>query len=72
MKRLRLPLAYIANDCLWKKNHRWQGDVVLVLEAMKMANRIVMPFDGTIKAIHVKKGDIVPKNQLMVEIEPLR
>ena len=55
-----------------EKQGKKKGDVVLVLEAMKMANRILMPFDGTIKAIHVKKGDIVPKNQLMVEIEPLR
>ena len=45
-----------------------QGDLLLVLEAMKMQNRIEMPFDGVIKAIHVKPGDVIAKHFLMVEI----
>ena len=46
------------------------GETILILEAMKMANRIVMPFDGVIKTIHVQEGEVVPKNHVMVEIEP--
>ena len=45
-----------------------QGEVLLVLEAMKMQNCIEMPFDGVIKAVHVVPGDVIPKHFLMVEI----
>ncbi|HSH19381.1 MAG TPA: acetyl-CoA carboxylase biotin carboxyl carrier protein subunit, partial [Draconibacterium sp.] len=32
-----------------------EGDVILLLEAMKMQNHVRMPFDGEIVKIHVKK-----------------
>ena len=44
-----------------------EGDVVLILEAMKMMNEVVAPMDGEIK-FFVKKQDIVRKNQLLFEI----
>lgn len=46
-----------------------EGQSLLVLEAMKMMNQIAMPFDGKIKDIHVKVGEKIPKNFLMIEIE---
>ncbi len=46
-----------------------EGDVLLVLEAMKMRNNIVSPVDGKITKINVKKGDTVAKNQLLIELE---
>lgn len=46
------------------------GGVILTLEAMKMNNSIQMPFDGKIVKINVEKGQKIPKNFLMVEIEP--
>ena len=36
-----------------------EGDVVLILEAMKMENEIVAESSGTIQGIHVNKGDMV-------------
>ncbi len=45
------------------------GEVLLVLEAMKMENTIVAPMDGVIKKIHVKRGDNVINNQLLVELD---
>ena len=36
-----------------------KNDVVMILEAMKMENEIVAESDGTIKGIHVDKGDMV-------------
>ena len=36
-----------------------QGQVILVLEAMKMENEIVAPQDGTIATINVNTGDSV-------------
>lgn len=45
------------------------GDVVLILEAMKMENEIPAPIAGTVKAVHVKAGDKVDMNALLIEIE---
>lgn len=36
-----------------------KGDVILVLEAMKMENEIVSPQDGTVASIEVSAGDKV-------------
>lgn len=36
-----------------------KGDVVLILEAMKMENEVVAPEDGTIASINVAAGDSV-------------
>jgi pyruvate carboxylase len=46
-----------------------QGDAVMILEAMKMLNRIVAPQDGTVKAIRVAMGEKVVKGQVLIEIE---
>ncbi len=52
-----------------KGQKKKEGDVILLLEAMKMINEIHMPFDGKIKKIFVEKGQQIAKNFLMVEIE---
>lgn len=45
-----------------------KGDKLLILEAMKMLNEIMAPFDGEIKSIMVQKGDKVTKNQPLIEL----
>lgn len=45
------------------------GELLLILEAMKMKNRILSPADGTVKKIHVKVGNIVAKNVVLVELD---
>lgn len=47
-----------------------EGDHLMILEAMKMKNRIQMPFTARIKNINVSPGDRVPKETLMIELEP--
>lgn len=44
------------------------GDVLVVLEAMKMENDIVAPVAGTVSSVLVKKGDTVESNQTIVTI----
>ena len=44
-----------------------EGDIILILEAMKMMNSVVAPFDGELR-LKTKVGDIVSKNQLLFEI----
>ena len=46
-----------------------KGDSVLILEAMKMENILKSPGDGKIKAIKVKQGQAVEKNQVLIELE---
>jgi methylmalonyl-CoA carboxyltransferase small subunit len=45
------------------------GDVLLVLEAMKMETNITAPAPGKIAAIPVKEGDSVQSGQVVVEFE---
>lgn len=44
-----------------------KGDVLLVLEAMKMENMLKSPADGIVKKIAVQKGTAVEKNQLLIQ-----
>ena len=47
-----------------------EGDLLMIHEAMKMLNRVVAPVNGVVKEIHVKEGQKIPKNFLMIEVEP--
>ncbi|MBM4236157.1 MAG: biotin/lipoyl-binding protein [Firmicutes bacterium] len=40
-------------------DHAADGDVLLILEAMKMENELTAPQAGTVKEVLVKKGDTV-------------
>ena len=45
-----------------------QGDVVMILEAMKMENEILAPCDGTIADVRVQKSSTVDSGALLVVI----
>jgi len=45
------------------------GDLLLILEAMKMENEILAPKAGKIQKIHVKPKDLVMKGDLLFEVE---
>lgn len=45
------------------------GDVVIMMEAMKMEYSLKANLDGKIKKISIKEGDQVTQGQLLVEIE---
>jgi biotin carboxyl carrier protein len=44
------------------------GDIILILEAMKMENEIVAPSDGTIAKIYTSKGESVSTGDSLVTI----
>lgn len=46
-----------------------RGDLLLILEAMKMENEIKAPADGTVKEVLVKDGDRVSEGTVLVAIE---
>jgi biotin carboxyl carrier protein len=46
-----------------------ENQTLLILEAMKMRNRLVAPIDGKVKEIFVKSDETVPGKYLLVELE---
>ena len=46
-----------------------KGDVLLILEAMKMENEIMAPHDAVVAAIHVNKGDSVESGTPLVSLQ---
>jgi len=42
---------------------------VFVIEAMKMETTITAPYEGVIKAVHLKAGELVGQGDLVVELE---
>lgn len=45
-----------------------KGDLLMILEAMKMEHRIVAPRDGVVELVHVGVGDQVDNAQLLVTL----
>lgn len=46
-----------------------EGQVLMVLEAMKMENDIVAPKAGKVASVNVKKGDKVNRDDLLASIQ---
>ena len=46
-----------------------EGQELLTVEAMKMQNLIKCQVEGKVKKVHVKAGDSVAVDQLMIELE---
>jgi pyruvate carboxylase subunit B len=46
-----------------------KGELVLIVEAMKMESQLHAPIDGTVKTLHVKEGDDVKPDETLVVIE---
>ena len=45
-----------------------KGDVILILEAMKMENEVVAPEDGTVASIDVAAGDSVEAGAVLATL----
>jgi pyruvate carboxylase subunit B len=46
------------------------GDSLLVVEAMKMENRVQAPIAGTVATLYVKEGDEVNPDETLIHLEP--
>jgi 3-methylcrotonyl-CoA carboxylase alpha subunit len=45
------------------------GDVLMVIEAMKMEHTITAPHDGIVRAVHFARGDRVPEGSELLELD---
>ena len=46
-----------------------KGDVLLLIEAMKLENEVNSPFDGEVVEVLVDKGSSVTSDQLLMKIK---
>ena len=44
------------------------GDMVAVVESMKMENEIICDYDGTVSAVHVEEDQSVSEGDPLVEV----
>ncbi|MBN1196666.1 MAG: biotin/lipoyl-binding protein [Candidatus Aminicenantes bacterium] len=66
---VKAPLPGLIVDIMVNENDAVKaGQNLLLMEAMKMENQIPAPYDGTVKRIHVKKGDSVSEGDVLIEI----
>lgn len=69
-KVCRSPVSGIVASIATQPGQTLQvGDVLLVLEAMKMETQVSAPVSGKVAAIKVKPGDSVQSGQVLVEFE---
>lgn len=70
MKDINAPMPGLVLNIDVKEGQEVQaGDLILVLEAMKMENVIKADAAGKVKVIHTAKGKAVEKGQLLIEME---
>lgn len=68
MKDIKAPMPGLILDLKVKPGDEVKkGDVVLILEAMKMENIIKSPGDGVVKDVKVALKQSVEKNQVLIQ-----
>jgi biotin carboxyl carrier protein len=70
VKEIRAPMPGLVLDISVKEGDQLtNGQRVVILEAMKMENSIVMHGEAVVKKVWVSRGQAVEKGQVLVELE---
>ncbi len=70
VKEVKAPMPGLVLNLIAKAGDTIkEGDSLLVLEAMKMENVLKSPTEGEISKIHVKEGNTVEKNEVLVSFK---
>ncbi len=62
------PLPGVISVKVNKGENVSKGDIILILEAMKMENEITAPIDGILQELYVSNGDMVETGELLATI----
>lgn len=69
MKVVKSPLPGVILDVHKREGDAVKaGEVVMIMEAMKMENNIVSPIDGTLRSLKVQRNDNVLEGDVLFEI----
>jgi biotin carboxyl carrier protein len=70
IKEIKAPMPGLVLDIHVEAGQEvLEGDKILILEAMKMENSLLIHTNARIKTVLVKKGQAVDKNQVLIELE---
>ncbi|MEQ1675842.1 MAG: biotin/lipoyl-containing protein [Chitinophagaceae bacterium] len=70
IKEIKAPMPGLVLEVVVVKGQEVkEGDKILILEAMKMENSIMIHANATIKQVKVTPGQAVEKGQVLVELE---
>ncbi|HPG32079.1 MAG TPA: biotin/lipoyl-binding protein [bacterium] len=70
IKSMRAPMAGIITAVSIKTGDNIKrGDMICVMDSMKMESEIFSSIAGTVKNVYIKKNDAVKNNQILFDIE---
>ena len=67
--RAPMPGLVIANPVI-EGQHVDKGQILVILESMKMQNELRSPFEGTVVRLKIKAGESVQQKQVLLSIIP--
>jgi len=68
--QLKAPMPGLIVDVLAEEGQAVErGDVLIILESMKMQNELRAARDGVVRRVRVKKGDSVEQKQTLLSVE---
>ena len=59
----------ISEVCVKEGDKIKKGEILVILESMKMLNELLAEKDGTVVSVNVKAGDFTPVRVILLEIE---
>jgi biotin carboxyl carrier protein len=59
----------ISEVCVKEGDKIKKGEILVILESMKMLNELLAEKDGTVVSVKVKAGDFTPVRGILLEIE---
>ncbi len=67
---IKAPMPGVVIDVLVTEGQQIvAGEVLVILESMKMENELRAQWDGTVQSIHVRPGDVAGQDQALITVQ---